>query len=78
MINDTVGRRRIPNNFKSFWDKNIKHLIKERREVNRLKRKVGNSSPIFDRLNALYKVRKSRVQQAIKTKQHQNETKMFF
>lgn len=72
-----MGRRRIPNNFKSFWDKNIKRLIKERRAVNRLKRKVSNSSPIFNRLNELYKVRKSRVQQAIKTEQHQKETEMF-
>lgn len=75
---ETLGKKRIPRNYKAFWDKDIKRLIQERREINTLKRKVSSSSSIFPKIEELYKERKMRVQNVIKQKQYEKESKAFF
>ena len=68
-------------NYRSFWDKKIDKLIKERREVNRLKRihdKTRNyDSETGQRLSNVYKLRHLRVQEAIKKKENVAKFKSF-
>ena len=73
----TIGKKHIPKNYKSFWDKDIKRLIHERREINRLNRKVPSDSSMKSKIENIYKERKERVQHAIKRKRHEQERKSF-
>ena len=57
--NETIGKKRIPKNYKSFWDRDIKRLINERCKINKLKRKTPVSPELHSKLNDLYKVRKN-------------------
>ena len=81
IVNDTaeqtIGKKKIPKNYKSFWDKDIKRLIHERREINRLNRKISSESFLKGEIENLYKERKERVKHAIKQKRLEHERKSF-
>ena len=73
----TISKKHIPKNYKSFWDKYIKRLIHERREINRLNRKGPTDSSMKGKIENIYKERKKRVQHATKKKRHEQERKSF-
>ena len=73
----TIGKKHIPNNYKSFCDKDNKRFIHERREINRLNRNVPSDSSMNGKIENIYKERKERMQHAIKRKRHEQERKSF-
>ena len=78
---NTIGKSKKPDNFRSFWDKDIDFLIKLRRKANRLRRIHDKTRPSDSEtghiLSESYKRRKTLVQDAIKKKEHGNKIRLF-
>ena len=45
---ETVGKRKLDKKYRTFWDKELDSLLKQRKEFNRLKRIYDKSRPHDD------------------------------
>jgi len=68
-------------NYRSFWDKDLDHMLKARRTANRLQRLHTKNNPydndLGSQFSGLYKKRKERLQNAIKRKELQSKMKLL-
>ena len=77
----SIGKAKPVKNYRNFWDKELDNLLKQRRDANRLKRIHDKSHPhndvVGERLTNQYKSRKSKLQEAVKRKNHSAKVKDF-
>jgi hypothetical protein len=79
--NELIGKSKPVKNYRSFWEKELDSLLKQRRDANRLKR-LHDKTRVSDNdlgknINTLYRNRKLKPQEAIKRKEQVFQMKQF-